>query len=43
MPFNIRMGVPEMEAVWNDLRQRHERGQLDMQEHITSPNSSFIR
>jgi hypothetical protein len=32
MPFNIRMGVPEMEAIWNDLsslqqqnkRQKHE-------------------
>lgn len=26
--FKIRMGVPEMEAVWNDLAVRHELGQL---------------
>lgn len=26
--FKIRMGVPEMEAVWNDLAARHEQGQL---------------
>jgi hypothetical protein len=26
--FNIRMGIPEMEAVWNDLTTRHEQGQL---------------
>jgi len=27
-PFKIRMGVPEMEAVWNDLADRHEQGKL---------------
>ena len=26
--FKIRMGVPEMEAVWNDLTTRHEQKQL---------------
>jgi hypothetical protein len=26
--FKIRMGMPEMEAVWNDLAGRHEQGQL---------------
>ena len=28
MPFNIRMGVPEMEAYWNDLISRKNSGQL---------------
>lgn len=26
--FKIRMGVPEMEAVWNDLATRYKQGQL---------------
>lgn len=30
--FKIRMGVPEMEAVWNDLTTRHEQGQLSRNE-----------
>jgi hypothetical protein len=29
MPFNIRMGVPEMEAYWNDFTSRHAANQLD--------------
>ena len=29
MAFNIRMGVPEMEAAWNDLSTRKQRGTLD--------------
>ena len=29
MAFNIRMGVPEMEAVWNDLATRKQQGRLD--------------
>jgi hypothetical protein len=29
MPFTIRMGVPEMEAVWSDLSARSEQGRLD--------------
>jgi len=28
MPFNIRMGVPEMEAYWNDLISRKNSGHL---------------
>jgi hypothetical protein len=26
MPFNIRMGLPEMEALWNDLSARKQEG-----------------
>lgn len=32
MPFQIRMGQPEMEEVWNDLSRRHLAGQLDARE-----------
>lgn len=32
MPFNIRMGLPEMAAFWNDLSTRKQRGQLDRDE-----------
>lgn len=30
--FKIRMGVPEMEAVWNDLVTRHKQDQLSKDE-----------
>jgi len=30
--FKIRMGVPEMEAVWNDLTTRYKQGQLSKNE-----------
>lgn len=26
MAFEIRMGIPEMEALWSDLRQKHHAG-----------------
>ena len=26
MNFNIRMGIPEMEALWNELQQKHRDG-----------------
>ena len=29
MPFNIRMGAPEMAEVWNDLSTRKLQGKLD--------------
>jgi hypothetical protein len=32
MPFNIRMGVPGMEAAWNDLSTRKQKGKLDKNE-----------
>jgi hypothetical protein len=32
MGFNIRMGVPEMEAFWNDLSTRKQTGKLDKNE-----------
>ena len=32
MAFNIRMGVPEMEAVWNDLSTRYQQGKLNKDE-----------
>lgn len=32
--FKIRMGAPEMAAVWNDLAARHEQGQLSGNEQI---------
>jgi hypothetical protein len=32
MPFNIRMGVPGMEATWNDLVARARCGKLDREE-----------
>src|SRR5438105_8047416 len=28
MAFRVRMGVPEMEAVWNDLSTRKQQGKL---------------
>src|ERR1039458_865762 len=31
-PFKIRMGVPEMEAAWNDLTARYEQSQLSKDE-----------
>lgn len=32
MAFHIRMGVPEMEALWNDLSARKLQGRLDRDE-----------
>ncbi len=32
MTFQIRMGQPEMEEVWNDLSQRHLAGKLNASE-----------
>ena len=32
MAFNIRMGLPEMEALWNDLSTRKQQGKLDKEE-----------
>ena len=32
MPFNIRMGVPEMEAYWNDLTARRASSLLGADE-----------
>jgi hypothetical protein len=32
MPFKIRMGVPEMEAFWNDLSKRKQAGKLGRDE-----------
>jgi len=32
MAFNIRMGLPEMEALWIDLTTRRQAGQLDQGE-----------
>ena len=29
MPFQIRMGIPEMEAQWQDLSTQHNTGSLD--------------
>ena len=31
-PFTVRMGVPEMDALWNDLAARYEEGQLSKNE-----------
>lgn len=31
MPFHIRMGVPEMEKLWNELLQTEKTAQLDSQ------------
>jgi hypothetical protein len=32
MPFNIRMGLPEMDAVWTDLSTRSQAGELNKDE-----------
>lgn len=32
MPFHIRMGLPEMEALWVDLSKRKQEGHLDRDE-----------
>jgi len=32
MPFQIRMGIPEMEALWQDLSTRHNARSLDKEE-----------
>ena len=32
MAFKVRMGVPETEALWNDLSTRKQQGQLDRAE-----------
>jgi hypothetical protein len=32
MAFNIRMGVPDMELLWNDLSSRKSLGRLDKEE-----------
>jgi len=37
MSFTIRMGVPEMEALWNDLSTRRQSGKLDKNEDPPPP------
>ena len=32
MPFNIRMGLPEMADLWNDLSSRKQNGNLEKEE-----------
>jgi hypothetical protein len=32
MAFEIRMGLPEMGDVWNDLKQKHREGTASKQE-----------
>jgi hypothetical protein len=32
MAFNIRLGLPEMEALWNDLSNRKQQGKLGKEE-----------
>jgi hypothetical protein len=32
VPFNLRMGVPEMASVWSDLSSRHQQGKMDRDE-----------
>jgi hypothetical protein len=32
MPFNVRMGLPEMDALWKDLSDRSRAGTLDRDE-----------
>ena len=32
MPFNVRLGVPQTEAVWTDLSTRNLQGKLDKNE-----------
>ena len=32
MTFNIRMGMPEMAALWNDLSTRSQQGRLNAAE-----------
>jgi hypothetical protein len=32
MAFNIRMGLPEMEVLWNDLSTRKQQGKLERHE-----------
>jgi hypothetical protein len=35
MAFKIRMGLPEMEAFWNDLSTRKQQGHLDRNEETS--------
>ena len=44
MPFNIRMGLPEMDAVWTDLSTRSQAGKLDKDEQksFTTPSLGAI-
>lgn len=32
MAFNIRMGIPEMQRLWNDLHQKHRTGMINKSE-----------
>jgi hypothetical protein len=34
MAFKIRMGMPEMDALWNDLSKRKQNGKLDKNEEM---------
>jgi hypothetical protein len=42
MAFRIRMGVPEMEAFWNDLSTRKQTGELDKTEESFSRSGSKL-
>lgn len=34
MGFNIRMGIPEMEALWNDLQAKYRSGTIKKKEEL---------
>jgi hypothetical protein len=34
MAYEISMGIPEMEALWNDLKQKHREGTASKQEEL---------
>jgi hypothetical protein len=34
MAYEISMGIPEMEDLWNDLKQKHREGKACKQEKL---------
>lgn len=43
MPFTIRMGKPEMEALWLDLSGRQQKGRLDITVLAIEPHPEDIK
>lgn len=42
MGYEIRMGIPEMEKLWNELRQKHKEGTASKVEEQLYKNGEML-
>ena len=42
MNFNIRMGIPEMQELWQDLQQKYRSGKIKKKEEHSIKNGGKL-